>query len=339
MTSPTPEYHLGDAPVLTHSFTNTAGAAANPSTVVVKVRKPDETTVTHTTASTPAVTNPSTGTFQLILPVLTLAGDWFYRFEGTGDLISAEEERFVVRPSAFTIPSVPSASQWVTGASLLDEPRLSDANMPPSVTLDMCATAATDFLYKRSGRRFRLHDVVLRPNQIGCGCSIDCYGLAELDLPGPILDGSLLVIIDGVLLTDSSYRLWDGHLLVRTDGLLWPVCGHLSTLNGTDWAIYLTHGSGPDMDGILACRELSIHIALALCGKVSKIPARATSVSRQGVSINLARGRRTGIALVDDFLLSCNPHDLMGRPSVMSPDTIRLSRDVAGEIILDGGGA
>jgi hypothetical protein len=198
--------------------------------------------------------------------------------------------------------------------------------MPPEVTFDMCAEAATEILYKRSGRRFRVHAALLRPNQSGCGCSIsDCYGQSELDLPSPVVADSIVATIDGVVLPTTSYKLYSGHLLVRTDGGYWPMCVHLSSVTGVDWSLAFSFGEGPGMDGILACRELAIHIALSLCGKVSKIPARATSVSRQGVSINLLRGKRFGIALVDDFLDASNPNGLMGRSSVMSPDTIRLS--------------
>jgi hypothetical protein len=225
-------------------------------------------------------------------------------------------------------PPEPSGSAaWVTGASLASDHRLDDVDLPADITLDNCAEGATRFLYMRSGQRFRIHNAVVRPNQAGCGCSIDaCYGSAELDLPSPVVAGSVVITIDGLVLDPSTYRLYDGHLLVRTDGSYWPVCAHLSSPTGVDWSIAFTHGQSPPMDMILACRELAIHVAMALSGKVSKIPARAISVSRQGLSINLMRGMRsTGIPLVDEALQAENPYGLMGRGSFTSPDTIRLS--------------
>lgn len=319
--APLTEYQIGDAPILTGEFrARGTEVLTNPTTVVVKVMPPSGAQVTYTMVSTPAVTPVSTGVFTLQLPVVTQAGDWFYRFEGTGDLVDADEQRFTVLASAFTAAPAPTDRQWVSGQSLVGEPRLRDADMPPGVTFDMCAEAATDFLYARSGRRFRIQNVVVRPYRTGCdgGCLVETM----LELPGPVAGGSVVVTIGGVVLDPSAYRLYDGHTLVRIDGNGWPVCSHLA--GGTDWSIVYAKGEEPPMDGLLACRELAIHAALALSGKQSKIPARATSVSRGGVSINLMRGESTGIPLVDDFLKSSNPGRLMGRGSVTSPDSIQF---------------
>ena len=219
---------------------------------------------------------------------------------------------------------------WVTGASLASDPRLSDVALPVDVTLDQCAESATEFLYKRTGRRFRTFTTTVRPNVANvCGCSIeDCWSNRELSLPGPVAPESLVVVIDGVTLPSTAYKLYDGHLLVRQDGGSWPTCAHLSVPAGASgsMSITFTRGEAPGMDAILACRELAIHVAMALSGKPSKLPARATGVQRRGLSLNLLRGlKRTGIPLVDDLLDSTNPNDLPGRGSVMSPDTIRLS--------------
>ncbi len=226
-------------------------------------------------------------------------------------------------------PEPTGIGPWVTGASLASDPRLAApaVTMPPEATYDMCAESATETLYKRTGRRYRTHAVTLVPNQTGCGCSIDdCYGTTEVDLPSPVVEGTVVVTIGGVVMDSGSYALYDRRTLVRTDGGFWPTCGHLGDPTGVSWSISLTYGQVPPMDGILACRELAIHVALALCGKQGKIPARAVSVSRGGVILGLSRGEKTGIALVDDFLEASNPNGLRGRGSVSSPDTIRLSR-------------
>lgn len=224
-------------------------------------------------------------------------------------------------------PDPSPTAPWISGDAVAADPRLDDAQLPPEITHDMCAEAATEYLYKRSGRRFRFHNTVIRPLRRGCGCSQECWADTEIELPGPVVASSLVVTIDGVVLDSSRYELYDGHTLVRTDGGTWPICSHQGTPIGTDWSIAFTYGQQVEMDGIVACRELAVHVAMALSGKPSKIPARATSVSRGGVSINLLRGRdRTGIPLVDDFLDAVNPYRLTGRGSVVSPDTIRLSR-------------
>jgi hypothetical protein len=77
-------YDIGDVAELTATFLNQAGAAANPTTVVCRVRKPDGTTVTLTT------TNPTAGTFKANL-VIDMAGDYWYQFVGTGVVTAAGE--------------------------------------------------------------------------------------------------------------------------------------------------------------------------------------------------------------------------------------------------------
>ncbi len=225
-------------------------------------------------------------------------------------------------------PEPSGTGPWVTGASLASDPRLaSPVTMPAEVTFDMCAESATETLYKRTGRRYRVHAVTLVPNQTGCGCSIDdYYGTTEVDVPGPVVDGTLVVTIGGVVMDPGSYALYDKRTLVRTDGGFWPICSHLGDPTGLSWSISLSYGQAPTMDLVLACRELAIHVALTLCDKRSKIPARAVSVQRGGVSLGLSRGEKTGIALVDDAVFSENPNGLTGRGSFSSPDTIRLSR-------------
>jgi hypothetical protein len=93
-------YQKGQTVLLTVAFVNAAGAA-NPTTVTCKVQKSDGTETTYTSASTPAITNPSTGAFQLILPA-TLSGQWTYRWEGTtGTAVAVDEDQFSVLLSEF----------------------------------------------------------------------------------------------------------------------------------------------------------------------------------------------------------------------------------------------
>ena len=228
------------------------------------------------------------------------------------------------------VSSVDQSTPWVSGDSLASDPRMVEAVLPPDVTADDCAMSATEYLFKRTGRRFRTFAFTIRPNALNvCGCSItDCWSSTELSLDGPVAPESLVVVVGGVTLAESAYTLYDRSLLVRQDGGYWPVCQHLSVPDGQEgtFSISGVRGELPGMDLILACRELAIHVALALSGKPTKIPARATGVQRRGLSLNLLRGlNSTGIPLVDDAIRASNPNNLMGRGSVMSPDTIRLS--------------
>jgi hypothetical protein len=91
-------YHRGQSVRLSVAFADADGAAANPTTVTCRVEKPDGTETTYTT---PAVTNPSTGTFQLIITA-DQSGMWTYRWEGTtGTTTPRDEDQFHVLGSAF----------------------------------------------------------------------------------------------------------------------------------------------------------------------------------------------------------------------------------------------
>lgn len=94
-------YQRGQSVKLSVSFTDANGSAANPTTVTCKVEEPDGTETTYTSASTPAITNPSTGTFQLIV-VPDQSGMHTYRWTGTtGASVAVDEDRFHVLGSVF----------------------------------------------------------------------------------------------------------------------------------------------------------------------------------------------------------------------------------------------
>lgn len=71
---------LGTTVLVRVTYTNTAtGALENPTSVTLKVRKPDATLVS------PAITasNPSVGVFEGLIPT-TAEGTWYARFVATG---------------------------------------------------------------------------------------------------------------------------------------------------------------------------------------------------------------------------------------------------------------
>ena len=67
------------------------GTPSNPTSVTLKVRKPDASEVTVATA------NPRTGDFVGVF-VPTLDGDHYYRFTGTGAASGDRWRKFIVRP-------------------------------------------------------------------------------------------------------------------------------------------------------------------------------------------------------------------------------------------------
>lgn len=72
----------GDAPLVFIDFRNAAGELADPTTVVLTVRKPDGT------KSTPATTHPSLGRYEATV-LLDQHGRWDVHWQGTGAVQAA----------------------------------------------------------------------------------------------------------------------------------------------------------------------------------------------------------------------------------------------------------
>ena len=97
-------YDIGDRPTVTGTFTNDAGTLTDPTTVTVRVREPDGTETLYT-SPVASIVNSSTGVWAFTFPAaLDAAGDWYVRFRSTAGLLTAGEQKLVVRPTAFTTP-------------------------------------------------------------------------------------------------------------------------------------------------------------------------------------------------------------------------------------------
>lgn len=86
---------VGQEVTLTAYVVDDTGAAVNPDSVAIKVKLPDDTVETLS-----PVLNPVTGTFVTTF-VLPQAGDYVWRFDGTGSFIAIGEQTFSVIESAF----------------------------------------------------------------------------------------------------------------------------------------------------------------------------------------------------------------------------------------------
>lgn len=157
---------------------------------------------------------------------------------------------------------------------------------------------------------------------IGGGCAPRC----EVWLPGPV-NQVLEVIQDGILVDPDSYVVDDGRWLVRIDGGCWPAHVDLSTDDDRFEVLYVRGEEVPqilkDAAGILACE-----FAKSFKSQDCRLPARLSSLTRQGVSMSaldtdsLTRRGMTGIPEVDQVILALNPHSLPARSRVMSLDML-----------------
>ena len=102
---PTPAtFDIGDQPIYSVTFTNTAGVVADPSTVVWLYRTPAGVETSYTYGASVSVTRVSTGVYEFTVPTITAAGSHAVRAKGTAGLVTAVEQEFRVRPSNFTSP-------------------------------------------------------------------------------------------------------------------------------------------------------------------------------------------------------------------------------------------
>lgn len=151
------------------------------------------------------------------------------------------------------------------------------------------------------------------------------------------------VLIDGVLIPDDEYRLDDDRTLVRTlptasstptQRYGWPVCQRddlPATQPGT-FQVSFTYGRIPPRGGIQAAKVLAQQIALAAVGQTNRLPARVTTVTRQGITAvaldtqDLVQLGRTGLFEVDLWVKTVNPAGLVRRARAWSPDVGRPRR-------------
>jgi len=161
-----------------------------------------------------------------------------------------------------------------------------------------------------------------------CGCTTDCSctELCEVVLPAPV--GEVAEVkVDGQVVSTDNYRL-DGNRLVwtGTDECPWPTCQDLAlpdTEVGT-FSVTYTNTYPVDALGAYAAGVLAIEYAQACIGNNCRLPLAVTSISRQGVSFDIATGAfpggMTGIREVDTFIAIWNPQSLRQQPRVWSPD-------------------
>ena len=96
MTTPINKYDLGDSIRLRSVFTIN-GNVADPTSIVLQVKRPPGDVDTYNTGD---LQKESTGTYYRDI-TLDDTGIWYYNFYGTGTVIAADEDSFLVKRSEF----------------------------------------------------------------------------------------------------------------------------------------------------------------------------------------------------------------------------------------------
>lgn len=244
-------------------------------------------------------------------------------------------------------PSV--CTPWATAADLCEP--YDDPALDPALVDDML-DVASDLLFFLSGQRFAgiCRDTVRpagRPlgahgSHLGCG-GVCGERVVAVTLGAYPIDSIIEVLLDGVALDPSEYKIVDNRWLVRTadaDGnrRTWRTCQRLD-LDSTEentFEVTFVYGQMPPRAGVRAAAELGGELALAcspaLEGKC-KLPKRVTSLARQGVTETvvldpmafLDKGK-TGLYSCDSFLAAVNPAGISRAAAVYMPGRPRTVR-------------
>lgn len=235
-------------------------------------------------------------------------------------------------------------------------------------TLQADATAwATSILWALTGRRFGTCEITVRPcgggcrdggwmtwpvyldgnsgaagggmipfvDQSGtwrnCACigACACKARCEVWLPGPVASVTS-VVVDGVAVDPSAYRVDNNSILVRQDGDCWPECQDFN-LSGTapddenTFLVTYERGTAVPLAGQIAAGILACDFVRS-CTTGCKLPGNLASLTRQGVEVQIAdptdelNAGLTGVPQVDQWIRSVNPARLQYRSRVYSPD-------------------
>lgn len=175
-----------------------------------------------------------------------------------------------------------------------------------------------------------------------CRCGRDdcsCVTVEEVDVGFPVNELTE-VTVDAVTYDNGGVnppvstiaRVDDWHRVVRVDGAAWPTCQDLTAATGGDgtWSLTFTYGHPVPPAGRLAVGVLAGELLKMCSGENCDLPMTVQSVTRTGITYQmldpglfLDKGR-TGIYLVDLFLLAVNPNRSKRRPGVWRADDRRF---------------
>jgi hypothetical protein len=144
------------------------------------------------------------------------------------------------------------------------------------------------------------------------------------------------VMVNGLVIDPTAYRLDNGSILVRTDGDCWPECQDLDLPDTDDntWSVTLRYGEPLPASAGIAAAKLACEFAKACSGgEGCALPEQLVSLSRNGVEVQVADPQLildaglTGVQEADVFIRAYNPYRLKSRPRILSPD-VRHDRQV-----------
>lgn len=315
------------------------------------------------------ITNPATGVYGYpwFVPFNVAPGQYVVIWEGddvgTGDPVTATEQIGVTLPNA-TGGGVDSPCGWD-----IDTSCVTNWDDLPEAAQTVGYHLSTLMLWALTGRRFGQCEIVVQPCMErrrwplyetfpvpsyggggaggyggffpyildgswfngGCGGGCRCRARCEVALDGPTNTASIVeVTVNGVVVDPAAYQIQNGYLLVRTDGQCWPGCIDYSKQDPAAFTVTYLRGEELPAGLQIAAGILAGEFAMSCAGDDNcRLPARLTSLTRQGVSVQVATINSyldlgmTEIPEVDAIVVALNPYRQTERSRVYSLDRPR----------------
>lgn len=167
----------------------------------------------------------------------------------------------------------------------------------------------------------------------GGGCPQDqcsCTYVPTVELAGPVASIDS-VIVNGITLDPSQYRVDNFRWLVRTDGEDWPVCQDMtknSLFEDDTFQVTYQIGVAVPAGGQVAAGKLACEFAKAACGNGKcELPQRLQQITRQQVTTmvldnysTMYQFGTTGIFIVDSWVASIMASNRQTGARIASPD-------------------
>lgn len=331
-------------------------------------------TITYVYGVNAEVTHPSVGLYLCEIGAPLPTGEYTYEAIGTGAVEAIGTGAFTVVETGAGTPAAASSAAaswgpcapWITGDDVLDacgESGLTDAQ---AYKLETAAALGSDLMFNLSGRQYAgICEKTVRPCRSGCGCfgQSVAVGLGPYDWGGTLggqlwwqnecgdqcgcgivssvrLAGYVREIVEvkigGTVVDPATYRL-DGNRDLVSLGAPWPACQQMDLAAGAPgtFAIRYRYGIEPPELGRQAAAQIGCELWKALNQRACALPAGATRVVRQGITIektasfaSLFSTGATGLPLVDLFLTAANPSGARQPPLVYSPDVTPYPREI-----------
>lgn len=241
-----------------------------------------------------------------------------------------------------TIPTEGPCHPWVD----IDTVRARCSDVVDEMTneaLDFGIRLASNVLWTATGRRYGLCERTYFPCWVPCQMKSTCScRLPELVLPGPIAS-VIEIMVNGVPmdLTVVGILKPNRRVLIRWDDEYWPCCNSAPEVDPTvvpaetpytdAWQVKTYQGRAVPQLGIDAAAILAEQAARQFCrtpGCDESMSPSLKRVSRRGVTkefdADVERdedGRiRTGIRVVDNWILSVNPHGRVRQSAILRGD-------------------